>query len=106
MIKLNNSLETTAGAINLLELSDQKPDNSQNDGFDHIEIYLIVKTYPEFEKILERKLFEKEFDLRKKVFVVQPHDHNTHCIRLENGFIVYWRREPLLSKVKREEMVY
>jgi hypothetical protein len=40
--KNKRKLETAAGAITLIELSDKKPDKpgeTQREGFDHIEIY-------------------------------------------------------------------
>ena len=40
------------GTINFLELSDQKPDNSQRDGFDHIEAYAVGRSHAEMVKEL------------------------------------------------------
>jgi predicted metalloenzyme YecM len=107
LIGLKNGLENAAGTIYLLELSDQKPDGSQTDGFDHVEIYPVVQAYADFVKSLERKFFDKGLDTRGKTLqieeVVRPH-HTSHDIRLEHGFLVRLTREPLLLKVKRDEM--
>jgi predicted metalloenzyme YecM len=35
-IRFKNEVATALGSIRFLELSDQKPDNSQKEGFDHI----------------------------------------------------------------------
>ncbi|MFA6018455.1 MAG: VOC family protein [Patescibacteria group bacterium] len=40
LIKFLVPIKTALGSIDLLELSDQKPDNSQTSGFDHIEMNL------------------------------------------------------------------
>ena len=55
LITLKELIETSAGKIGLLELSDQKPDGSQDEGFDHIEIYPTKGTYEELVTYLKIK---------------------------------------------------
>ncbi|MEN9560736.1 MAG: YecM protein, partial [Candidatus Parcubacteria bacterium] len=47
IIRLKKGIGTDLGIINFIELSDQKPDNSQKDGFDHIEAYAVGRSYEE-----------------------------------------------------------
>ncbi|MDD5700314.1 MAG: VOC family protein [Candidatus Nanoarchaeia archaeon] len=93
-IRTNQVLRTSAGGINLVELSDQKPDGSQSDGFDHIEIYPSAVTYSE----LVSRLREKGLEVRE---VVRPH-HTTHDIKLNSGFIIRLTRDRLVDAIKSE----
>jgi len=93
-IRTNQTLETSIGGINLVELSDQKPDGSQIDGFDHIEIYPTVITYDELVSNLKGRGLEV-----KEIF--RPH-HTTHDITIDNGFIVRLTRNRLAEKIKSE----
>jgi predicted metalloenzyme YecM len=95
-IGTRQNLETLAGKISLVELSDQKPDGSQNDGFDHIEIYPTTITYDQLVLNLRNQGLNVEE-------VVRPH-HTTHDIKIENGFIIRLTRESLLNKIKKEQM--
>lgn len=93
-IRTNQTLKTSVGNINLVELADQKPDGSQTDGFDHIEIYPTIITYDQLVSNLRgRNLEVKE--------IVRPH-HTTHDITLGNGFIVRLTRDKLAEKIKSE----
>jgi len=92
IIKMKISFETPIGSIDLLELSDQKPDGSQTSGFDHIEIYPVSGTMDELAQSLGG--FEK---------VVRPH-HTTYDVKITGEFKVRLEEEPLLEKIKREEM--
>lgn len=94
LIRTNQKLETIAGDINLVELSDQKPDGSQTDGFDHIEIYPTAISYDELVSNLKSKGLSVEE-------IVRPH-HTTHDIHLDNGFIVRLTRDRLAEKIKKE----
>jgi predicted metalloenzyme YecM len=94
LIKLPSPFETTAGNINLLELSDQKQDNSQTNRYDHIEIYSTKLKYDELVSLISSK------GLRVNE-IVRPH-HTTHDITLDTGFIIRLTREPLLEKIKDE----
>jgi predicted metalloenzyme YecM len=95
IIRLKQGIETILGTINFLELSDQKLDGSQSEGFDHIEVYPVGWTYEEMVRELE------EVETVKKV--ERPH-HTTHDIVLEEGFIFRLTQEPLIEKIKRSEM--
>ena len=95
-IKLKVGIETNLGMINFIELSDQKPDNSQLDGFDHIEAYPIGISY---EKMVSG--FEETEHVMK---VERPH-HTTHDIDMGDGFLFRCTREPLIDKIKRSEMI-
>ena len=95
VVKFLKSFEMVVGPIAVLELSDQKPDASQKSGFDHIEIYPINKTVEDVVKFLEEKgiVVEKES---------KPH-HTTWDFFVD-GFRVRIEEEPLIEKIKREEM--
>lgn len=96
IIKFQNPIESALGPISFLELSDQKPDGSQSSGFDHIELYPITSTIETFVETLESKgvSFEK---------TIRPH-HTTYDTALETGFKIRLEEEPLIEKIKRDEM--
>lgn len=96
IIRFREPVKTALGDIHVLELSDQKPDNSQVDGFDHIEIY---PTHGSTDDLVDY--------LRGEHVVIdtvsRPH-HTTHDTVLEIGFIVRVEDEPLLEKIRKSEM--
>ncbi|MEK6934807.1 MAG: VOC family protein [Nanoarchaeota archaeon] len=94
LITLNKLIETSVGNIGLLELSDQRPDGSQEEGFDHIEIYAKRGTYDELVDYLSGRGLE----IKK---IERPH-HTTHDIPISGGFLVRLTRESLYDKVGRE----
>lgn len=95
-IKLKKGIETELGIINFLELSDQKPDNSQVEGFDHIEVYSNITSYENFVK---------EFEKTEKVIsAIRPH-HSTHDIDIGQGFLFRCTQGKLIDKIKKEEML-
>ncbi len=96
IVRFTQGIETSLGAINFLELSDQKPDNSQEDGFDHIEVFPVGRSYGEMIQ---------ELELSEKVIKVERPHHTTHDIEMGGGFI--FRCEPglLIEKIKNAEMV-
>lgn len=94
-IKLKAPIDTSLGPIWYLELSDQKPNGSQEEGFDHIEVYPTDVSYNE--------LVERLNKTDKVVKVERPH-HTTHDIDI-GGFLLRLSQEPLVEKIKREEMV-
>ena len=96
IIRFRDAVETALGPIIVLELSDQKPDGSQTEGFDHIEIYPKNGSTDELLTILRSQNSEIET-------VSRPH-HTTHDLVLEGGFKVRVEDEPLLEKIKREEI--
>jgi hypothetical protein len=96
IIKFIEPLKTPLGDILFLELSDQKPDNSQISGFDHVEIYPVGQSLDELVVDLEQKgtTFEK---------VIRPH-HTTFDAKIFGNFKIRLEDEQLVQKIKREEM--
>ncbi len=99
LIKLPEPLPTRLGNIWYLELSDQKPGERQSSHIDHIEIYPMPRSAYIEDMILIAKR-NRGIDFKK---VVRPH-HTTYDITLINGFKIRLEAEPLIDKIKREEM--
>ena len=95
-IKFKKGIETSLGTINFLELSDQKQDGSQVEGFDHIEVYPVTFSYDEMVSHLEKT--------EEVVKVERPH-HTTHDIQLNDGFIFRCTRGALIEKIRDTEMI-
>lgn len=95
-IRLAKPFVTTLGPIHFLELSDQKPDGSQRESFDHIEVYPTDITYED----MVIQLAQTEHI----TCVERPH-HTTHDVVIHDGFLFRCTREPLIEKIKREEMI-
>lgn len=95
-IRFNKGIETSLGTITLLELSDQKPDGSQQEGFDHIEVYPTTLSYEEMVRELEKS--------EQVIEVMRPH-HTTHDIDIGSGFLFRFTHGPLIEKIKTTEMV-
>lgn len=95
VIKLKKGITTSLGEIFVLELSDQKPDDSQKEGFDHIEVYPVDCTYTEMVETLGQSE-----DVKK---VERPH-HTTHDIDIEGGFLCRCTEGPLIEKIKNSQM--
>ncbi len=94
-IKLKRGFETSLGTIYFLELSDQKPDGSQREGFDHIEVFPTEGSYDEFVK---------KFAVSEKVVhVARPH-HTTDDIELSDTFLFRCTPGPLIEKIKASQM--
>ncbi len=96
VIKFLTPLDTIIGQITTLELSDQKLDGSQTNGFDHVEIY---PKEGSVESLIE--YLESCGVVGKKV--VRPH-HTTYDISLEEKWKIRLEPEALVDKIKREEM--
>ena len=96
IIRFKKGIETSLGTINFLELSDQKPDNSQHDSFDHIEAYAVGRSYDDMVK---------EFEASEKVIKVERPHHTTHDIDIGNGFLFRCTQGPLIEKIKDSEMI-
>lgn len=96
-IGLKEVIPTSVGDIKYLEISDQKPDNSQVDRLGHIEIVPVGISYEE----LIRKLKESGTNIEEKV---RPH-HTTHDVTLPSGFVIRVEKEMLVDKIKRDELV-
>jgi len=94
-IRFKSPLATELGPIWFLELSDQKPDLSQLEGFDHIEAYPISGSYEDMVAELSKT--------ETVVHVERPH-HTTDDIDMGGGFLFRATREPLIEKIKRDEM--
>jgi predicted metalloenzyme YecM len=95
-IGFKSPIETVLGPINYLELSDQKPDGSQKEGFDHIEVYPTVDSY---------KVFVERFkETETVVHVARPH-HTTDDIEIGGGFLFRCTQGPLIEKIKKDEFV-
>ncbi|MCR4312206.1 MAG: VOC family protein [Candidatus Uhrbacteria bacterium] len=97
IIRFTKPLVTDLGDVWLLELSDQKPDGSQMSGFDHFEIY---PTTGPLEN-LAQDLITKGVDLEK---IERPH-HTTFDGQITPSLKIRLEPEPLLVKIKAEEMV-
>lgn len=96
IIGLNGGVKTIVGELRYVELSDQKPDNSQKDCVDHLEIVPVGISYEELVSDLQMNgVVVKE--------IIRPH-HTTYDVVLPSGFIVKLSREMLVDKIKREEM--
>jgi len=95
VVKFTPAVQTALGPIQILELSDQKPDGSQTSGFDHVEIYPTAGTMDALADQLGAAgtSFEK---------VVRPH-HTTYDAVIFGSFKVRLEPEPLLEKIKRDE---
>lgn len=96
IIKLLKPLSTKLGDIWYVELSDQKPDGSQQSGFDHIEIYPNNGRIEDLRAFLE----SKGMMLQK---IVRPH-HTTYDGVIKEMGKIRLEEEPLIQKIKREEM--
>jgi predicted metalloenzyme YecM len=96
IIRLKEALQSVLGPVDVLELSDQKPSGSQKSGFDRVEILPVGLSYEE----LTAKLEKEGVTLRK---IERPH-HTTLEADLSEGYEVKLTREPLLEKIKRDEM--
>jgi len=95
VIAFKKAIQTTLGSIRFLELSDQKPDGSQRDGFDHIEAYAVGRSYDDMVS---------DFESSEEVIKVERPHHTTHDIDIGNGFLFRCTQGPLIEKIKEEEM--
>lgn len=95
IIRLKQPLETALGSVTYLELSDQKPDNSQISGFDHLELAPRDISYTE----LVATALKSGAEFTKKV---RPH-HTTYDLKLSSGTIRL-EPEPLMVKIQRDEI--
>lgn len=93
VVKLKEPISSAMGSIHYLELSDQKPDGSQKSGFHHIEIY---PTSVSYQELIDKIGSGQE--------VVRPH-HTTWDISIGQDFFLRLENEPLIDKIKKEEMV-
>ncbi|RLI68185.1 MAG: hypothetical protein DRP02_13100 [Candidatus Gerdarchaeota archaeon] len=95
VIRLNEPITTSLGDISIIELSDQKPDGSQTNRFDHIEIY---STSGDYEGLAQH-LKDRGLNVNE---VVRPH-HTTYDVRVTDTFIVRLTEGPLADKIREEQ---
>lgn len=93
-IKLREPFRCWMGEVWYLELSDQKPDGSQEESWDHMEVKHREDRYDE----LVDRAQNIGLDVIEKV---RPH-HTTHEVMLENSFKLVFTREMLGEKIKKE----
>lgn len=97
IIGLREGLDTSVGGVRYIELADQKPDNSQKDAVDHIELVPQGISYEELVSFLQNQgVAMKE--------VIRSH-HVTYDITLPSGFGIKLSREMLVDKVYQVEML-
>ena len=94
IIGLPRDINTKLGTINILELSDQKPDGSQQSGFDHIELFPARGTRTSL--VNEFKL--QGVDIKE---IKRPH-HTTWDTFIDGNFKARLEDGPLLDKIKNE----
>lgn len=92
-----DKLQSVFGTVSTLELSDQKPDNSQISGIDHIEMVWPGGDYDEFRKRIEGLGFKLEVDAK-------PH-HTTYNFKLPDGKEIKLSAVSLVDKVAEEMRV-
>lgn len=95
VIKLKTPIETMFGPLHFVELQDAKNAPNQKSGFTHIEAYP-VSGYQE----------TIEYMRSRGVAVVEdptPH-HPIHEVSLNQNFTFRLEREPVIEKIKREEL--
>jgi predicted metalloenzyme YecM len=95
-IGLGESLQSIFGAVNYLELSDQKPDNSQESKCDHVEPLPININYKEMVELFEKHSLKTEISNK-------PH-HQTYDIILPCGVKLKLSRCPLIDKIYEDEL--
>jgi predicted metalloenzyme YecM len=96
IIGLSKKVETPIGQLCYLELSDLKPGTPALSGFNHIEACpLLSLSYEELVSMLSSRTVVRE--------IVRPH-HTTHEASVHDGLRFCCSREPLVQKIKRDEM--
>ncbi len=87
---------TSLGSIHFLELADQKPDQSQTSGLDHIEIYPQGTSVETLVNYLE----SRHVVLQK---IVRPH-HTTFDLAIDDHHMIRLEPEPLIQKIIAKEL--
>lgn len=93
-IKLQVPIESALGQIWFIELSDQKPDGSQKDSYDHVEVYGTSISYADMVGVLKRAG-------EPVMHIERPH-HTTDDIDIGLGFSFRCSPGPLIEKIKIE----
>ena len=94
-IFLPESIKTSIGEIKFLELSDQKPDGSQEEGIDHVEVYLqdLFSSQNSVIKMLG------ELGYGEMIHTARPH-HPTHDLIIdESGLELRLEQRPLIEDI-------
>lgn len=93
-IKLKEPFVSVWGDIDYLELSDQKPDNSQISRWDHIEFKHVADAY----QVMIDAAYQAGLDVQEKI---RPH-HTTHEVSFGPDIKLVFTRELLIDKIKQE----
>lgn len=99
VIRLPESIATALGPIAFLELSDQKPDGSQQSGFDHVEIVPLSRYDDKGSEMLAEWCGARGTSFTK---ADRPH-HVTYDAVLSGGLKVRIEPERLVDKIMRDE---
>jgi predicted metalloenzyme YecM len=94
-LKFKKPIASALGDIWFLELSDQKPDRSQVNCFDHVEVYAHAMSYDDMVSELEKT--------EKLIKVERPH-HTTHDVQVTPDFLFRCTQGPLIEKIQKEQM--
>jgi predicted metalloenzyme YecM len=97
LVGLKDGLKTGVGDIGVLEIVDQKADNSQIDRLSHIAI---VPTGISYEEVVE-KLKSNGANLED---VSRGDGYTATDVILPTTFRIRIEKEPLLDRIKREEL--
>jgi predicted metalloenzyme YecM len=95
IICLERGIETSIGTIRFLELCDQKPDNAQRDGFEHVEVYAVGRSFDDMVN---------EFERSERVSKAERPHHTTCDIDIGQGFLFRVTSRPLIEKIMEVEM--
>lgn len=94
-VRLKTPIETFLGPIKYIELSDQKPDLSQKEGFDHIEAFPLEESYEAIADEVAKSETVSEFK--------RAHHHG-YDIDISEGFLFRITQGPLIDKIRIAEM--
>lgn len=95
-LKLNRPLYSIVGPVYFLEISDQKPDGSQRNGFDHVEIYPSLGDMQSLVNHLRRN--------GARFGDGSCAHHETFDSERIDGLMVRIEHGPLIHKIVHEEM--
>ena len=96
VLKLQQPLETSFGTIAYIELQDKKQGSGTISGFTHIEFFPKDGNYDAALKVLVSRGLDVIAD-------PTPH-HPIHEIKLSDQFVFRLEHEPVINKIKREEL--
>lgn len=97
IIGLTEGIKTSVGDIGILEVIDQKPDNSQTDKLTHLAIVPTGISYDELLAKLKGNGAQLEDKSRGDGYVATD-------VVLPTTFRIRIEKEPLLERIKREEL--